>query len=171
MTAFDDAIDLVVGEILPKAREMSKKDERAVVACLMTLIRPHITACIDPDLKDARLDNRTRKWNVRLTFAVTDGDFTELISESEPEAVQGFDEVIEMLLEYVKQTHENSGVDIRDLPSLSITNLKKRLGGMRPAISKGGGYAHTMIRYMVNEHYYVCKLEISRENIPLDKPA
>lgn len=168
MSKFDEAIDFIVGELMPRAEAMSKEKDRGVVPCLVTILRPYLAAYVTPAAKAAKLDNRTRKWNVRLTFAATDGAFSEIISKSEVEIVQGFDEVIEMVLDYTAQTHEHNGVDIRELPSMSMTNLKKRFGGMRPAISKGGGYAHTLLNYVVNEHYYVCKVEISRENIPLD---
>lgn len=172
MSKFEDAIEYAVDEVLEQAKKLSEATNRTVISCAMTLLRPHILDCVDPDARSAKWDNRTRKWNVRLTFAAITGDnVAEIISQSESELMQGFDEVLCMIQEYAEQTHENSMVDIRSLHNLTTTNLKKRLGGMRPAISKSGGYAHTVLQYMVDEQYYACKVEITREDIPLDKPV
>ena len=155
------AVNAACEQVLTEATFMAERTGRKLPSCLATVMLPYVKNYVDPQGGEAlaRFDNRVRAWKVKVYFwDVSQGnDGAVLLADSEPEVVQGMAEVGALLVEYKEVRHPDT-----DIEKFSTVELSKRLGGMRPAISRGNGQAVTRIFYQVAEKHFMCQVEIQR---------
>ena len=147
----------------------AKRTNREIYAVIVSEFRRYVREQIDPKYIAARIDTREAMWNVSLLFwDVSEGsDRGDLIAETEKtELVRGFHGVTALILDYAAQVHPE--LDVATLRPFAAENLAKRMGGIRPAISRGGGTATTKIQYQVGDKYYNCIVTVTRAGKPLD---
>ena len=160
-TDFDEALDIVVAKLLPSANILADATSRAPLACLMTILRPHVALRVDPSKHKVDIDLRRRRWAIKITVFDLDGEEDDCAFDEE--TVQGLDEVGVAIRECIELAHEDADFNILCVPELTDTNLKKRMAGLHPAISRGGGKATTRINYaLANGKEFDCITHISR---------
>lgn len=159
----------ILDELVVEAKEISRVNDRDLVNCIMTMLRKPVQWYVDPASKPSIIDHREANWNVQLRFwSFPPGEkYGEDLDFTEPDLVRGFDGIVNYLREWIYEMHEKSGEDLELIPEFTKLALQRRLGGMRPAISRGGGRAVTTIPYMVGDWNYSVQLWISRENVAL----
>ena len=165
---FRAAVRTVCTTLVPQAQKISDLTGKSVYACTMGLLRPHIKREINNRHYPDFVDGREKVWNVRAIFyhSAYSGQLEEL-AVCDVEQCRGFDEIIQLIRDYVDQAHEEQGVKPSNAMPFDYTTLSKRIGGMRSAISKNGGLASTHIPYVVNDVHFSCSVTIAREEIDL----
>jgi len=140
---------------------------RTLISCLMTLLRPRFVEAIAPrgegTMKNE--DGREKRWTVETTFwDVTNGIArADLIGECDKETVKGMGGVQALLEEYVVSMHHKSIRESWDIPEFSATSLKRRLGGLRPSISRGEGASTLRIYYSLGAiSRFLCQCLVTR---------
>jgi len=167
-SGLEDKIAAICEEMLPAATTLSEAENRELVNCLVTIFRAHARAWVYPETVESSVDFRTRKWAVRLIFwNVAEGNERgEIIGESEEDEIaSGLFAVAKIIREYAELMH-GAEVDISTIEIFTDLRLNKRLTGMRPAISKGGGVASTKLNYLIDGVPHMCVATVSRYNEP-----
>jgi len=164
---FNDALEVICSALLHKAEVLADCSSRTVISCLTSLLRKEVAAHLTPGARTGKslTDNRERKWSVKIWFwDVTHGmAMAELIAENDDEIIQGLPAIGDAIREYAQDLHNEDGFDASKLSEFSAVARAKRMGGMHPAISKGGGEATLRVRYTFgDEKYYICQADISR---------
>ena len=164
----DAAVKVIVNALRPAAEMEAKRENRSVVAVISSAFRPMIANEVDPakqGTKELSEDNRTKKWQVSIVFSDVSGgmEMADVIADNEGEIILGLKAIGLVLIEYAKELHINDGHDAYLIPEFTQTNMAKRMAGMHPAISRGGGEATTVIKYTFgDDKYYMCVVKISR---------
>lgn len=145
----------------------AKRTKREICAVIISEFRKYVKDEVDPQAA-AKADSRESMWQINMHFwDVSEGsDRGELVAQTDPETVRGFHGVTTAILEYAIQAHPE--LELANLRPFSAENLAKRMGGIRPAISRGGGTATTKIQYQVAGKYYSCIVTVARAGKPLD---
>ena len=162
----EDAMAVICKALEPQAQIMASGTGRTLQSCLATLIRPMIGHYLHPETKsqgNKDVDLRERMWTVTIQFwDITQNiDRPDLLADNEGEQIRGLNTVIDVVREYADQMHEDYGVD--DIPEFDMLKMQKRMHGMRPAISRGGGKATLRINYALEEHLnYYCSIDLER---------
>ncbi len=168
MSAFSKAIVHICEELKPVADCQAKQSNRSTLSCLMTMLRPHIAYELDPTKTSGQReapDSRAKPWSVEVTFwEVSDGlKNGDLLAECEEETVHGMDGVLAVVQGDVVAMHEERIKEAPDIAEFSDISLKRRLGGLRPAISRGGGTATLRIYYSINpSERLLCSVRVTR---------
>lgn len=167
MNKFDTAMKEVFDTLLPKAKHLAAGSDRGLKACMISLLQPLAKEYIDPGVKAAKVDRRTKKWNIQLRIleAGSGPDSYHLIAESDVEVVKGHAGAVKRFLEMVTDAH---GKSIKGVSELQPALLLMRFTSLRPTISRAGGMATLNTKYVLDNRIYSCILRVSRANIPLD---
>lgn len=155
-----------------EAELLAKATGRSVLSCLGTLIRPHIGYVLDPSTEPSEGDARERDWRIKFeTWDVSGGNHGGFaIAESEENVVSGLDSVVDEIVDYMKKLYEKRDFcPVDKINKFNTTSLKKRLHGLRPTISRSGGYGRTTIRYVVDDKIFVMVINICRAELELDR--
>lgn len=165
----EDAVEAVCEALRPQAEIVAANTGRELASCLVSLFRPLAKSYVDPELPSATervVDNRTRPWKAYMNFFdITEGTGTKAyhIAETDEEIYVGLQAITEAVWDYVDQIHERDNTTHYDIAALSETNMKKKMAGIRPAISRGGGTATLRIYYAIDQsHKFLCLVEVSR---------
>lgn len=158
-----EAVNAACEQVVREAKFMAERTGRKLPSCLATIMLPYVKNYVDPQGGEALAhhDNRVRSWHVHIYFwDVSQGnDGAMLLAENDGgETVRGMSEIAELLIEYKGHRHG----EFTEIEKFTPTELSKRLGGMRPAISRGNGQAVTRIFYEVAEKHFMCQVEIQR---------
>jgi len=164
---FKDALESICTTLMPRAEILAEGTGRTTISCLISILRKEIVKYVTPGVGGHTTisDNRERKWSVKIWFwDVTNGEGArELIAENDEEIMYGLPAIGTAICEYAQDMHEEDGHDTSKLPEFSAVAMAKRMGGMHPAISKGGGEATLRVRYQLDDgKYYICQADISR---------
>lgn len=140
---------------------------KTLISCLMTMLRPHFLEAISPRGEGTLLneDGRQKQWIVEISFwDVSNGvDRADLVGECEKETVKGMAGVQAALEEYVVPMHSRYIKKPGDIPEFSATGLKRRLGGLRPSISRGEGVGTLRIYYTLGTtSRFLCQCQVTR---------
>jgi len=152
MSELTEHLTKVMAILRPMAEKMEDVSGRTVTSCLSTLILQELKYIEHPSTRPkdgATMDGRFRKWKLDFKFwEISEGMArgTLLAESEEDEVVTGMDAVCELIREYTAKVHEIVLTDTANA-EFAIPNMLRRLGGMRPAISRGGGLAHLKIHY------------------------
>lgn len=160
---FDESLEVVMDYLFPDVEKMQLLTQKNELNCMAAIIRRHVKQVMEePD--EGYVDGRKKPWCVEMVFFHygSDGQ-VDRIAESGVELVYGFEAVRDLIHEFLSNTHPNDEIDFENNAQISDCNLAKRLGGMRPAISKGGGTAQTSLRYVVDGEFHAIRIRISRE--------
>lgn len=152
----------VVDILRPMAEQMEDGTGRTITSCLSTLILQELKYIEHPSTRPkdgATTDGRFRKWKLDFKYwEISEGmSRGTLLAESEQdEVVTGMDAVCDLIREYTSRVHEVVLTDASNA-EFTIPNMLRRLGGMRPAISRGGGKAYLKIHYELGtkEKFYL----------------
>lgn len=159
-----EAIGTICDILTPQAKLEADNEGRKLLAVLSSMVRPLIGYHLDPQsqpkLKYAQ-DNRTRDWRVKIYFWNLDRgtEGAELIAENDEEIIRGLPAVGGAIREYAADIH---GEVVADIPVFSELDMSRRMGGMHPAIVRGGGSAISRIRYEIDGAFFLCQVDISR---------
>ncbi len=159
------AAEVICKVLMDRAQKLAESTERKIGSCIMTLMRPYVWAYLEPEIRALRFDNRERFWEVAIYFwdIATDQSSAELIGKSSIEEVRGMNKISELIRSFVADIHKPDGLTCDHFPEFDPVRMAKRLGGMRPAISRGDGKATLRIYYKVSEDKrYLCQVDIKR---------
>ena len=162
-----DAVKVVCDELIEQARRVAEANDRTVVSCLMTLLRPWVVNYLAPETASPMakdIDNRTRPWQVKIIFwrQATDAAIDK-IGENEPEKVSGLVGVTDLIRLYFNEIHSDNNVTWLSVQGFDDVRMSKRMAGIRGVMAKGGGSATLRIRYTLDDgFYYTCQADIMR---------
>jgi len=164
---FSEALASICTTLMPRAEILAEGTGRTVISCLSSILRKELGTYVTPGAGrySTVSDNRERKWLVKIWFwDVTAGDGEgELIAENDAEIISGLPALGVAICEYAQEIHGEDGYDASELPEFGAVAMAKRMGGMHPAISKGGGEATLRVRYAFGDgKRYVCQADVSR---------
>jgi len=168
MNEFNKAIARICEELKPLVERQAQLSGRTLVSCFMSMLRPHILYALDPTLvegKSSAPDTRAKTWSIEVTFwDVSQGrKNADLLAECAEEVVLGMDGVLLAIQGDVIAMHEGKVKRASDIPEFSDLSLKRRLGGLRPAISRGGGSATLRVYYSVGlSDRLLCAIRVAR---------
>lgn len=140
---------------------------KTLISCLMTALRPHFVEAISPRGEGSLRteDGRQKQWDVEISFwDVTNGaDRAEHVGQCDKTTVRGMSGVQELLEDYTVDMHSETIVKSEEIPEFAATSLKRRLGGLRPSISRGEGMGTLRIYYSLGlTSRYLCLCQVSR---------
>lgn len=158
------AVSTIVKVMLPEAKKRAELTSRAPYSVLTSLLRPYIDEAVTPRKVKRTVDNRTRLWWFKIYFwDITNGlEAGDLIAQSDLENERGFDAIVCLIRQWVKEVHAGIHWLMDQDHDFNELSLKKRLGGLRPAITRGSGKATLRIYYVVHGKRYLCQVDISR---------
>lgn len=157
-----------LNDLIVEAREDAERQNRTIISCLSSALRPYLELYLDPTSGKLAPDKRSRKWAVEITFwDITEGKgAADLVGECCKEVVTGFDGVWELIQEMVEGMYE----EVEKAEHITIfgtVSLKRRLGGLRPSLSRGGGRATLRLTYAVpGDKWHLCTVLVTH---PEDK--
>lgn len=160
--AIRGAVATLIEILRPAAEEEAERGSRTLKSCLTSAVRQYIEAAVVTRPRD--VDGRETLWQVKMYFwDINEGaDRADKIAESNVETVRGFNEVGRLIQEYAGNTHP-AATDLTDLDGpFEYAELIRRLGTIRPAISRGGGSATMRLRYVLKNIRYICQVDIKR---------
>jgi len=146
------ALDLVVDSLLPNAIALGEAKGKQLLPSLMATLRPLLKARVYPDgvvPKKDTPDGRSSIWELQISFSDVSRQYGEAIGETDIEEITGLTWVGVAIREYAQAMHPDQ--DFSTIPEFKQANMAKRMGGMYPAISKGGGSASTVVRYTLDD--------------------
>ena len=169
--SFKRALGVVVNSKLPEAEKLADATGRSVLSCLSTIIRPHIGYHLNPETTPSEIDHREREWKFTMQiYDLRQGMVgAPLVDERKDVIVVGMETIANDMTRFVRHCHSRAEYAPPEAQEFNPVNLKKRLGGMRPAISKSGGYANTSIQYVVDDDHYLLTVQMCRAELSLDK--
>lgn len=93
-----------------------------------------------------------------------DSNDPELFGEADAETVQGFEEVVSLVVEWLQELHAEDGFSAEDMAAagVSCAGLWPRIPGLRSMLSRQGGTTTLRVPYELGGRSYLASAPITR---------
>jgi len=164
MTEFSKCLNVVIDELLTIVRDRARASGKTEISCMMTELRPYVARVLDPTIPELTPDSRTKDWDVTVTFwdISTGRENADQLGECDPQVARGMEGVRKVIQQMVEEMYEQVS-EAQDIPEFTDISLKRRLGGLRPSISRGRGRATLRVYYSLSHaSRHMCTVLVAR---------